>query len=159
MQEKRITLRRESDRRLWAEVQERRNAQSGNSADKETRSQRRRAIRRNCSVRIAICFEQQSGNSDTWHAHEYNIKGKLLDLSEEGTSLFTAQQLDIAQKLSIQIVIDKKIPIAALAQVRWSKSIPEKGGFASGVKFHDVKSNDKKQLNKFLKQMDATVGL
>ena len=158
-EERRKTLRRESDQRLWAEVQHLRESAKDSRADKETRSKRRRAIRRNCTVGIALILEHQYGNNDTWNVEEHPIKGKLLDLSHDGASLFTGQQLDIGQPLSLRIAIDRKSPIAAQAIVRWSKSIPEKHGYASGVQFSTMEEKDRKRLIKFLQAMDATVGL
>lgn len=156
--EKRKQLRRESDRQLWSELQQFRKA-NAQVESKEIRSQRRRAIRRNCTVGIALCFQQQFGDTDTWNPQEHPIKRKLLDLSDNGASLFTGQQMEIGQHVSLRISIDRKAPIATQGQVLWSKAIPDKNAYASGVQFEGLGASDQKRLLKFLSKMEKSLGL
>ena len=100
-----------------------------------------------------------SGASDMWSVHSIPIKGRILDLSTGGASLFTKDSFQTGQELALAIKLHDASEIHAKASVRWIKSVPEKGGYASGVQFVHVADKDASKIQRFLKDLDATVGL
>jgi c-di-GMP-binding flagellar brake protein YcgR len=157
-EERRQLVRRQADRDLIARV--RGLAQSAEQADgKHLRHMRRHAIRHQCTVEIALRIGFASGKGDTWHSGEHRIKGRILDLSEQGCSLFTKQNLDIGQAMGLLIQIEGGTNIQANAVVRWTKAIPERHGFASGVQFERLTEAEGRALHAYLVQLDRTIGL
>lgn len=153
--ERRNLARRKSDRDLIDKVQGSANAQ----ADSELRRVRRRAIRHNCKVHVALLLKYQAHGRETWSPEEHPIKGRILDLSGTGCSLFTSQCLEIGQKLSLVIVMKKGAEISTKGAVRWSKRIVEKRGYVSGVEFEGLGKRDMNAIATFLQRLDDTVGL
>ncbi len=158
MIERRKLVRRQADREMLEK--------SGGPRDrrqdpetKEYRHKRRRAVRHNCQVRIALKLGQSSGWGDTWQVTEHPIKGRILDLSAEGCSVFSPQQLDIGQQLSLVIQLRRGGEIRAGGVVRWTKAVQEHRGFASGVEFVHLMQNDRQRIAAFLQELDATIGL
>jgi hypothetical protein len=49
--------------------------------------------------------------------------------------------------------------IGTNGMVRWTKGVPQKGGYASGVQFAQLSEKDLKVVRAFLQEMDDTVGL
>lgn len=134
-------------------------AQQGESGGREMRHRRRHAIRHNCQVRIALKISQSSGGMDTWTVSEHPVKGRILDLSFDGCSLFTEYQPEMGQRLSLIIELRNNGQIRTPGVVRWTKSVPQHHGFASGVQFESIDGKQQRQLQAFLKEMDETAGL
>ena len=161
MEERRGVIRRQYDRELLQRVgqlvqpSDRRTKTEGDDAKRK----RRRAVRHNCKVGIKMPIKHSAGTSDTWSHDSIKVDGRLLDLSPEGASLFTKQPFETAQELQLAIMLQDKTKISTMAVVRWVKSIPEKKGFASGVRLMDVAEKDQKRIIKFLDRLDATAGL
>ena len=81
MEERRHNLRRLSDRdlqKLYAK----------SVAQKEDKRKVRRAIRHSCKAVLTIEFRHQGSESDEWNVSRKYLKGRVLDLSEEGASFF-----------------------------------------------------------------------
>ena len=155
--ERRKMVRRQADRELL----ERFRASQG-ADDPDNRAQRhmrRRAIRHNCEVRIGLRLRQSSGNLDVWTESELPVAGRLLDLSEEGCSLFTKDRLEMGQELHLAVALKNAQTFEGTGVVRWAKAVPEKHGFASGVQFTALQPNAQKNITAFLKHLDATIGL
>lgn len=160
MEERRRTIRRDADRSLWARIQELELQVDRRSQTSEDKHARRRAIRHNCTVLIHLNMQYASGGPvDTWQDASIKIKGRVLDLSAGGASLFTHEQLEIAQTLRMTIILNDNVQINVGGQVRWVKAIPEKKGYASGVQFQNATENDRVLIARFLNQLDATAGL
>ncbi len=165
MEERRKYIRRQADRdliqrynALMQRVQELESMLKGEE-NHELRHKRRRIIRHTCHVNIGMPVGYASGRDDMWHVDQLNFKGRLLDLSNDGCALFTHQQFNIGQQLNLGIEVSNGRKIRAIGTVRWTKHIPEKGGFASGVKFLKINGSDVDILNSFLDELDRTVGL
>jgi len=161
MQERRKSARRRADKELLDRVRqleamaERRGAPEG----KELQRARRRAIRHTCKVDIDMLIGHAAGFSDEWSVDAIKIEGRLLDLSPGGASLLTRQQFGIGDELLLAIQLRDGSLINTRATVRWVKSVPEKGAYASGVQFGHVSDKDHANIEKFLKELDATAGL
>ena len=100
-----------------------------------------------------------SGGSDTWSVDAFKIKGRILDLSKGGASIFTSDSLQTGQELLLTIILKDSTEIDVKAVVRWVKSVPEHHGYASGIQFAHVANKDATRIERFLEQLDATVGL
>jgi len=156
MEERRKTIRRESDRQLMEKITRLQKAGDGGKAE---RRKRRHAIRHTCNVTIEVLIGHAAGNSEEWSVDGLKIAGRLLDLSADGASLFTKHNLETGQELRLAIDLHGKSTINTMATVRWLKAIPEKGGYASGTQFGHVSDKDRKALTKFLEELDRTAGL
>lgn len=157
-EERRRALRRQADRDLLARFRALSDA-AAHADGKQLRQKRRHAIRHQCAVEIALRIGFSSGNSDLWHSGEHRIKGRILDLSVEGCSLFTRQNLDIGQAMALVIHIEGGADIRANAVVRWTKAVPERGGFASGAQFERLADPEARAIHAFLDRLDRTIGL
>jgi c-di-GMP-binding flagellar brake protein YcgR len=161
MQEERRKLnRRLADRELLERVHVlEKTVKHDDAQSKADRRLRRRAIRHNCKVHIGLKVRTSSGNLDTWQESEYSIKGRVLDLSEEGCSLYTLEQVDMGQEMHLAIAMEDKKPISAEGVCRWTKSVPDKGGFASGIQFAAISPKEQHKIGDFLQHLDANIGL
>lgn len=161
MQERRKHIRREADRKLLQRMHDNEAAWGRRAGDSghEARRQRRRVIRHNCSVEIQMEIGLATGNSDEWSVDAVAIKGRLLDLSHDGASLFTKQPLDMGQRLRLAIHTPNSKPLYTSGTIRWTKSVPDKGGYAAGVQFVQLEAKDRRRLDKYLTGLDRTIGL
>lgn len=157
-QERRSILRRQSDRELLARYQALLAANDPEQS-RELRHRRRRAIRHHCHVHIALKIQHSSGMSDLWTVEECKIKGRILDLSTDGSSLFTAHSMDIGQELNLIVELQNGKRFQASGVVRWTKRVAEREGFASGVQFTQIKETDQRLIQLFLDELDRTIGL
>ncbi len=155
-QERRKTLRRQADRDLLETLQK---ARRSEDASREERHLRRRAIRHNCKVNLGLRIKHSTGYSDTWSETEHPIAGRILDLSAEGCSVFSGIQLDIGQDMNLIIEVRNGAKIHACGIVRWTKYVREHAGFASGLQFSSISPKDRQAVEKFLKELDETVGM
>ena len=156
--ERRKQVRRQSDRELKRRLEEiRQDAGEGDS--KELRRKRRRAIRHTCKVHIALTIGTSTGHSDTWNTGEHPIKGRILDLSGDGASVFTAEQIDVGLQLKLIIMLERGEGIRTVGVVRWTKAVKGHNGFASGVQFAHIQPKDRQLIASFLKELDETIGL
>lgn len=161
MQERRRYGRREADRELQERIKQLEGAadRRGDADTKEAQRKRRRTIRHNCKVLIQMMVGFSPGDSDDWSVEAIKIRGRILDLSADGASLFTQQPFETGQELRLTIELPDRSQICTNAKVRWIKAVPQKDAYASGVQFIHVSKKDNKKLGKFLKELDATVGL
>ncbi len=165
MQERRKYIRRQADRdllqryqALLARVQQLESIAS-DEANRELRHKRRRTIRHICHVRVGLPIGFRSDKDDVWTVEQLPIKGRLLDLSAEGCAVFTHQNFEVGQTINLNIEVSGGRHIRSTGTVRWTKHLPEKGGYASGVQFQKLSDSDTKILHQFLDELDRTIGL
>jgi len=165
VQERRTFIRRQVDRdliqRYHALIQRIQQLETrvGEEESREVRHKRRRIIRHLCHVNIGLPIRYCSDKDDVWTVEQLPLKGRLLDLSAEGCAVFTHQSFDIGQNINLDIEVSGGKHIRATGAIRWTKHLPEKGGFASGVQFLKVNKDDTKVLTQFLDELDRTIGL
>ncbi len=157
MQERREYIRRQTDRdllmRAYAKEEE---ARIPN--DKERRHLRRRIIRHNCSLVMALRIKYAGRDDDLWTADECPIEAKLYDLSEEGCLVVTRERLEIDQELILTIQLRDMSEVHAIGIIRWTKRIEDSKRTALGVQFKALKEESRKLLLAFLQKMERTVG-
>lgn len=158
MEERRKSIRRQHDRELLARYQALL-AQQGEEPGKEARKRRRWAIRHNCKVKVGLEMSQRRGLSDTWTPAEHAVKGRILDLSLEGCSLFTRGPIDIGQRLHLVLQLQEHETVDTRGVARWTKAIPAREGYATGVQFETLSAKAQNDVMRFLKEMDETAGL
>jgi len=156
--ERRKYYRRVSDRDLVNQVQQLREQTSG-EANRELRQKRRRAIRHACEVQISIPMGHRDAHSNDWTMSAQPIAGRLLDLSAEGGQVFTRHHFEIGSVMNLLISIDGGGDIKAVGMVRWTKAVPEKGGFALGIQFTRAEAQAQDRIRAFLTRLDNTAGL
>ena len=156
MDERRKNLRRQADQDMLERIQ---TFEEGGGASKEQRRKRRRAIRHTCGVHIAIKISTAVGSMDTWNVEAHPIKGRILDLSAEGCSVFTAQRLEIGQELKLIIVLEDGTQVNTTGTIRWTKDVDTHNGYALGVQFSILEQKDQKTIHAFLGNLDRTIGL
>ena len=155
-EDRRKRYRREADRKMVMEALERRRIDGGARGHQR---KLRRAIRHNCTVELDYEVVQQSADSETWKPTRHKIAGRVLDLSAEGASIFTAQPLSMGQVSGLHIkVYDGRI-IEAQAEVRWSQHKEKKNGYISGMKFVHLSPESSAAIKGFIQELDETLGL
>ena len=65
---------------------------------------RRRAIRHHCKVRMTLKIRRKNAHMDTWTVEELPLQGRILDLSEEGCSVFSRDPIEMGQELGLVVV-------------------------------------------------------
>lgn len=161
-EERRRVVRRASDRELlqqWAALKSNPAAISAEDRERELRHRRRRAIRHHCQVHLALKVAHVSAGGNEWNVDIFPIKGRLLDLSASGGSLFTSQPMNIGQDISLVIGLREGATIRATGTIRWTKGVPERNGYASGVRFGSMSDKGKDMIAAFLRELDTTIGL
>lgn len=156
--ERRKTMRRQADRDLLARFDEAQQRSTGDMS-REQRHLRRRAIRHSCQASIALRVATSYGGADTWTLSEQPIPGRLIDLSVDGCSIFSPNQMDIGDRLGLTINLLKGQPIQCLGVVRWTKAIVARNGYANGVQFTEVSIENQSKIDGFLKEVEAKIGL
>ena len=155
MEERRRTVRRQADRDLLEQMEQR----SARSQDKEHARKRRHAIRHQCTASLEIELSSSAGQSGEWSVSRQRIEARVLDLSEEGAALFTKHPLAIGQSFGLKITLDNGAMIEAVAEVRWSKHKERKNGYLSGVKFTHLAQEFHERIKAFLAELENTLGL
>ncbi|MBN2308106.1 MAG: PilZ domain-containing protein [Candidatus Hydrogenedentes bacterium] len=160
-QDRRRIVRRTADKELLQRMQQLKALadRRGEFGRKDAERVRRRTIRHTCKVGIQMEIGYAGGGSDTWTVDAVDLKGRLLDLSHEGASVFTRQPLETGQQLRLAVELRDGSAFHTKAAVRWVKAIPEKNGSASGVQFLHLTKKDQKALDAFLSELDVTAGL
>lgn len=164
MEERRRGIRRQADRERIARMQELESGllagqQRSVDSEREQRHLRRRAIRHECKVRIVLDVAHSTGNLDTWAQSRYHVKGRMLDLSVEGASVFTRDALTIGQAVGLEIAIQQGGAFQVRGHVRWCKSVDQRDGYASGIQFARIEPRDRQRIGAFLHHLDETIGL
>ncbi len=165
MEEKRKLIRRQADRELLKRANDlqtlmERRGESPDAPKSESAGHARRlVIRHNCKVAIAVKVGVSSGYADTWDVASVRVKGRILDLSAGGASLFTEQRFETGQELELMIRLRDGEDIHATGAVRWVKMVPQKGGYASGVEFSQMPDKDRKLVARFLAELEKSAGL
>jgi len=159
-EERRRSIRRQADRDLTQRFQALQ-AQASEQDSRDLRHKRRHAIRHNCRVHIALKIGHSVGRGplDTWTVSEFPLKGRILDLSAEGCSVFCGQQLDVGSELNLIIALRDNAQIKTNGIVRWNKGIRQHNGYACGVQFQRIQEADRRRIQAFLEELDETAGL
>lgn len=156
MEERRSLVRRQADRDV-IELIERK---TGSKPAQLVRDRKlRQAIRHTCKAVINLDISHKSGISDEWTTDRQTLRGRVLDLSEGGASLFTKYELQPGAKFMLGVKIYDGSIIEAQAQVRWSKYKEAKDGYATGAEFTQIDAKNLKRLKTFLTELDATLGM
>jgi c-di-GMP-binding flagellar brake protein YcgR len=90
-----------------------------------------------------------------WQIHKSKSRpARTIDVSEGGLLIHLSEQLEIGQKLRLNLFSDSGPdlnPIEALVQVVWKDiHLGEGGDYRTGVKFVDISWKDKDELKNFL---------
>lgn len=117
--------------------------------------ERRRIIRQQCRVHIEMIVRCSAGATNDWSVNTIDVKGKLLDLSDEGAMLFTKQAFMEEQALRLTIYLPDEAPVATIVNVRWCKALEDKGGNASGVRFRKVSPEALAAIKHFLTRLQS----
>lgn len=157
-EERRKYYRRESDRVLRSQLHHAREQAAG-EISRELRHKRRRAIRHTCEVKLSIPMGHKDAHSNDWTMSNQALAGRLLDLSVEGCQVFTRNHLEIGAVMNLQIILESREDIKAVGMVRWTKAVPEKGGFALGVQFTRAESHAQELIRAYLARLDENLGL
>lgn len=164
MQERRGLIRRLTDKALLnklrqqeAVIEQQRGQleQIKTSDGKQLKRERRRTIRHTCRVVVELPIGHSSGYGDDWSVDTLKFKGRLLDLSTGGASVFTKQAFETGQFLRLTITVPDLPDIVINARVRWVKAVPKKGAHASGVEFIRMAEEQQASLARFLERLDA----
>lgn len=158
MEERRKQTRRQADRALQTRLQELEQLY-GDTPTRDLRQRRRRAIRHNCTIHLALEPQQASGFGDSWEVDDHPIKGRVLDLSAEGCSIFTPEPLEQGRVVSMLITIRSGSKFHAEGAVRWCRPVALRDGYASGLHFEQIQQKDLQLIQGFLKELDETSGL
>ena len=151
MEERRKEVRRQADKDLLVMVEDL-------AGGKLRKRKRRRAIRHTCRARLDIEIQFQSGGSSGWSTAQKEIKGRVLDLSEEGASLFIKYPVAAEQTFRLSIELNSSRTVEVQAQVRWVKQQESHEGYSIGVKFTHVDPAAYEHIHAFLGNLDATLG-
>ncbi len=156
MQERRKQVRRQTDRDSLGELQRFRDSEIGT---KEHKRKRRHAIRHACHAVIDLEIATAAGGSDEWNVSHEQIKGRVLDLSETGASLFVKHAVAMGQAFRLEIEMYDGAKVEAIAETRWTKSMEAKGGYAIGIEFTQLTPAHQQVIQNFLKDLEASAGL
>jgi hypothetical protein len=160
LEERRKQIRRQADCHMMERLAQLEKLERRLGADPEdAKRKRRHAIRHNCRAVVQVTLGHAPGFSGDWSVDAIELEGRVLDLSLEGASLFTRQDFSPGQWLMVGIKPNNGDAIHVRSSVRWIKAIPEKGGFASGVKFKDVPPSEEKKIMLFLDGIIRSAGL
>jgi len=158
-EERRRTVRRQADRDLQQQVERLLSLIERRGGDEAKGRQRRRIIRHNCKVGIEMLIGRAVGFSNDWSVDAVKVRGRVLDLSPGGASLYTKQPFETGQQLRLAVTLPEGGALNTHATVRWVKAMPERKAYASGVQFTHVSDADRKLVEEFLAELDATAGL
>ncbi len=156
MEEKRSLVRRQADRDVIELIE----AKTGSKPAQLVRDRKlRQAIRHTCKAVIKLDISHKSHELDDWTTDQQTLRGRVLDLSEGGASIFTKYELKPGAEFLLGVKIYDGTTIEAKAKVRWSKFKQAKDGYATGAEFTQVDRKNTARLKTFLKELDATLGM
>lgn len=157
MEERRVTIRREADRQIAQQTSE----VSKLVAKDQNKQQQRalhRAIRHTCKAVLDIEFSYQTPGEDEWVKSKQEVKGRVLDLSNEGAAFFIRHSATAEQTFNFRIDLFDGSNIQGAAQVRWVKQQASAKGFSVGVQFVQIDEVNATRIKNFLFELDATLG-
>ena len=157
MEERRVTIRREADRQLQQQSSQASQLLAKDKGKQHKRSMRR-AIRHTCKAILEIEFSYQSDNSDEWITSHQKIKGRVLDLSDDGAAFFIRHAATTNQHINFRIDLFDGANITGQGQVRWVKKQESAKGFSLGVQFSQMDEVNTSRVHSFLAELDATLG-
>ncbi|GMW03630.1 MAG: hypothetical protein AMXMBFR84_47640 [Candidatus Hydrogenedentota bacterium] len=149
-------MRRKADRDLLTLAQ---SDQKTLMVQSDQKRQKRHAIRHMCHAYVDLEMATAAGGSSEWKVSKSRMKGRVLDLSSSGVSLFVQHALAIGQPFRLSIELYDGTKIEALAEARWTKTVEAKGGYAIGGQFTHVAPKDAKAIQRFLSELESTAGL
>jgi hypothetical protein len=157
VEERRTTIRRESDRQLVAQV-----GQASEVVAKEKTKQQQRAlrhaIRHTCKALLEIEFSYQSGDDETWTTTRQEVQGRVLDLSNDGAAFFIRQAATTNQLCGFRIDLYDGTTITGQAEIRWVKQQKSAKGYSVGAQFQRIDNVNADRIKHFLAELDATLG-
>ena len=156
-EDRRRSVRRQSDRELLQQLQILRDRRSGH--DDEDRQRRRRAIRHHCAVSLALRIGFAAGAGEAMSYTNQSVKGRILDLSPTGCAVFTRDALTNGTEIGLVIHLDTGGDVPARGVVRWTKGVNAREGFACGVEFIKLDPRSQEQIARFLRHLDENIGL
>lgn len=157
MEERRVTLRRESDRQRAGEADQASEVMT-KTQDKQHKRALRHAIRHTCKAVLDIEFSHKNDENDEWVTSCQKIKGRVLDLSHEGAAFFVRHAATANQRFNFRIDLFDGSNIKGQAEVRWIKQQDSAKGYSVGVKFSSIDDTNLNRINTFLRELDATLG-
>lgn len=157
MEERRVLIRRESDRKLFQQSDQA-NATLTKDQNKQHKRALRRAIRHTCKAMLNIEFSYKSDDSDDWVTNRQKIKGRVLDLSNEGAAFFIRHSATTNQQFNFRIDLFDGANIEGQAEVRWVKKQDSAKGYSIGAKFITIDDMNLSRIDNFLQELDATLG-
>ena len=152
MEERRHNFRRQSDRDLQK-------LHGRSAAVKEEKRKARRAIRHSCKAVLTIEFRHQGEDGGDWVVSRKDLKGRVLDLSEEGASFFIKYPATTNQLFPFRIDTYDGSRIEGQGEVRWVKQKNSAKGYSVGVYFTQIDKDNLEQIHTFLHNLDSTLGL
>lgn len=129
--------------------------ESGAGTGANQKHERRRIIRQRCRVQIELIVRCTLGAGNEWSVNTINVKGKLLDLSDDGAMIFTKEAFVDNQELRVTLYLPDEAPVVTLAGVRWCKPLQDKGGNASGIRFRNMHPKGIASVKRFLQRLSA----
>ena len=114
--------------------------------------ERRRAIRRQCKVYVGMTI--QVCIAGDWSDDSFEVNGRLLDINTSGAKFFTKEDFEKGQQLRLRILMPGQPEVLTEALVCWDKPIPDKNGFATGVKFRKLTDESASAIDAFLATLD-----
>lgn len=132
----------------------------GKSLEKKHEKRKvRRAIRHSCKVVLSIEFRHQPEGSDEWVVSRQEIKGRVLDLSEDGAAFFIKYPATTNQLFPFRINIYDGSHIEGQGEVRWVKQKESAKGYTVGVQFSQIDNANLDKVFSFLRELDNTLGM
>lgn len=85
------------------------------------------------------------------------IRASVMDLSRNGAGMrvvvLTSQPYRVDDTIHIEIELSDGSAIDSMAEVKWTKPLPENVGYYLGVEFSEISDKDKNRLNQFLAEL------
>lgn len=85
------------------------------------------------------------------------IRASVMDLSRNGAGMrvvvLTSQPYRVDDTIHIEIELSDGSAIDSVAEVKWTKPLPENVGYYLGVEFSEISDKDKNRLNQFLAEL------
>ncbi len=156
MDERRSVIRRQADREL-AELIEKKTGAGPAQLVRERKL--RQAIRHTCKAVLEVDISHSPGDSEHTTTDVQTLRGRVLDLSNGGVFLFTKYELKLGAQFKLGVKIYDGSTIEAMVEVRWTKYKEAKGGYAIGAEFIGIDDKNQRRLQKFLSELDATLGM
>lgn len=85
------------------------------------------------------------------------IRASVMDLSRNGAGMrvvvLTSQPYKVGDTINVEIELSDASTIDSVAEVKWTKPLPEEVGYYLGVEFLEISNKQKNRLNQFLAEL------